>query len=397
MLRRVVALASCASLVAGCAPFMLPMQSARLPGPDPAQSSGPADMVSPPASGGTPGTVPASLEPGLVVTPTSRGDLSKFTTFTYDQARSSGLPPEVAAVVDEQLDRSVSKFVDRAVKQQRSAECFDGVEPCASFALTIRQEACQGYLCARVDVEAVPVGSAGSVSDTFVWVFDLLTGQATTLSAAYGPLIGERLQAAARRWQKSRGIRPSDYPVNPADLTGWLPADDGIRVWFPSGSLGPESEGVAMIVMPYDSPEPSPDPSPTRVRWRSITDAPSDPLYVLVKDYRMQPDGSILLTVDPLSPDLAGDEGPWCGTWTFADPPGDWCLTNQRTRERKVTLLPDADVGIGDGIIAVGDLPDYIAAYLSYGNDLQTEPISYLRLDARGFADQFVALGPSTG
>lgn len=108
------------------------------------------------------------------------------------------------------------------------------------------------------------------------------------------------------------------------------------------------------------------------------------PVYVTLWDYQSIPDGSYTLSVDPWTPDLKGEAAPGCQEYLFYDPDGLYCLLNVTKRVRKVTLLPNADVYIGDSRATVADVWDFVGSP-------DVDGVVFVMLNDAGYANALVA------
>lgn len=133
-----------------------------------------------------------------------------------------------------------------------------------------------------------------------------------------------------------------------------------------------------------------PNASPSEARWKALPSPPSNPTYVILKRVLPRADGSHLLTVDPLTPDFDSGPGQGCETFYIAQPQeGFYCLSNVTVRDRKVTLLPNAEIYFGDS--QAQSMSDFLRA-------LEQAPAAVtLGLDGDGYAESILAVPLSNG
>ena len=383
MLRRHAIFAACAFVLAACSSIESLTPAVPLP-------SG-SQVVTDPAGGATASPVAASA-PGFVIETHARTDLENYSQFSFMTATTKGLAPDAAAKADERISGMIDAAVNDALAADDGA-CMEGEAKCGRFELTLVVLPCSGeFLCLKQDVNGVPVGSATSDQQVDVLVLDPATGRAVDFSrfvpleATEGFLAAVNAEVAAA--QQQAGFYDPAYPteVTEGDIAGWAPLSDRIQIWFSRYAAGPGAMGAVTVSVPYPGGISS-QPTPALL-WRSLPSPPSDPVYVELKRVVERPDGSHLLTVDPYTPDLDAGPGQGCEAVYFRQPQdGFFCLANVTVRDREVTLLPDAQVFVGDSPVQLADLIDYVS----------TGPaVVFLYLDGSNYASAIVAYEPST-
>lgn len=382
-LGRVTATAACAVILAACSSTSAdPASSIGSP------SSPSAAVASPSEAAATPVAEVPTDPPGFAIQTQSRTDLQNYDQFTYMTATVTGLAPEAAAKADERIKGMVDAVVSAAVADD-DGECIEGEPKCRYFEQSLVPISCtDGHLCLEQRVSAVPIGSATGYESVEVLVLDPESGRTQDLGSVVPSEARDAfltaMNSALVELQKREGYHDPEVwgELAATDIGAWAPVSEGIRVWFPKYTAGPGALGVVDVMVPYPGSDSSIAGSVPEPRWRAIKDASSDPLYVILKSYSEESDGSILLTVDPLSPDTKGTAGPSCESVTFSRPDASYCLINTTKRDRRVTLLPGADVGVGDSTVTFAQLVDYVNS---------TPSIVFLGLDGQGFANMIVA------
>lgn len=393
----VVLVGVAAAMLAGCssAPASAPLTAI----------SGTPSLTSSAASDAGASTAPDESEssqaavPGFLIQTHSRDDLRNYSEFSYMTATTTGLSAEAAATADERIKGVVDATVSDAVAGDDD-ECMEGESKCGYFQQSLKPLACtDGYLCVQQNVNAAWVGMAISDVQVAVLVLDPQTGRAANLSDVVLAKSRDAFLSAVNKEvsevQKSAGVYNADDAPNftEADFAAWAPLPDGIHIWFPKYTAGGGFMGVVEVVVPYPTDvssgsgtagESSPASSST-ANWTRLENVETDPVFVILKAYREMPDGSMLLTVDPLSPDMGSGVGDGCPIATFQKPDGAYCLTNTTVRDRRVTLKPNASVWVGDSGTTFKSMVDYIS---------QGPTQVYVHLDKNGFADAIEAYEP---
>lgn len=131
--------------------------------------------------------------------------------------------------------------------------------------------------------------------------------------------------------------------------------------------------------------ESSPAVTEAAPKWKSLPSPISNPTYVVLKRVNPQPDGSFLLTVDPLTPDFETGPDDACQTFLIEEPrEGFHCLVNVTTKDRRVTLKPNSGIYFADSGIL--DMDEFM-------NALEMNPaVVSLRLDEDAYAESMLAV-----
>jgi hypothetical protein len=219
-------------------------------------------LIAAPVGTSTAQVATAPHQPGLVVELHQRGDVPDYGHVTYATAVSSGLTTTAAARADRALDRLVRRTL-ATIAHRSPARCGGGQTDCGYFEQTLTQEPCvRGYLCVKENVAHLPVGANDAEEYVRTLTIDTVTGRPVTLASLLPPSALPSLATAANTAiatkLASAGLAedPLWTPhVTVHDLTAWLPAPDGIRLWFPKYDVAPGSFGVVTVKVPRPKPD----------------------------------------------------------------------------------------------------------------------------------------------
>lgn len=254
------ALAATALVASACAGGDSEAQGPNVNAPSPSESS----AVAPAPSQAT-----SAIDPAIVITPPTTMNLDQYFEFSYQEASTVGLNPEAAAIADGVLTSMTQPWVTEAVAENETQECMEGETQCGYFSLALEWMPCEAdLLCVKQTLGKTGIGMATGGDFVSVVRIKPETGKDTSLDDFLGNVRASdflsALNETATLIQKANDSYFEESPprYDLKTLPSWLPASDGIHVWFPKYEVGPGALGIVEIVMREDEAGFRGEPTP---------------------------------------------------------------------------------------------------------------------------------------
>ena len=193
-------------------------------------------------------------QPAIVIQPSESMNLSKYSEFTFENAFSVGLEPEIATKADALLANLSDPWVAEAAAENETQECLEGEAKCGFFALTLEWLDCEAnLLCVKNSVAKAGIGMATGFSSVKTVRIDSETGRDVSLKEFLGNEqtsdFIDALNESTELIQRTNDSYFEDSPPNYSSesMPAWLPLPDGIHVWFPRYEVGPGYLGIVEV------------------------------------------------------------------------------------------------------------------------------------------------------
>lgn len=180
-----------------------------------------------------------------------------FQRFDYETGTLTGLDPDAGARANAAITAVTSRST-AAARRANGSSCLGGQKRCGYYVQTIRQRPClPGTVCVLQQAGLLPVGANDSQGTVDTLALDARTGRRVPLTrilpmparasflADVNAAVGKRLAAG--------GLGDDPYwgtTLTLEDVHAWLPAPDGIHVWFDKYAVAPGSFGIVHVVVP---------------------------------------------------------------------------------------------------------------------------------------------------